>query len=114
MIKPIDKMQVPTRRKTQKKLIEEDIKQAMSEGIVFFEFVDEAYNKKYLKQYVRDVADEIVRVYLNKRAREYKKSGGAWPRFYFGIGNLGGYLIEVSSEKKMENCMCTEKYAKKG
>ena len=99
MIKPIDEIPQGTKRKPQTVLIREDIEQAIRERIDFFEFVDEAYNKKYLKQYVMQVADEVARRYLHKKIIDYKNAGNAWPYGYINIYRCGKYMLEVSRMK---------------
>lgn len=103
MIKPVDEIpkSIAEQRESYRKMIRDDINQAIEQGITKFEF-EGAYNYKYLAQYAREEANHVLGGVLRKKGKIYDSEGDRiYPRYYDAAFRRHPY-IKISSVKGEE------------
>lgn len=81
MVKPLDKIPLTAKKTSQRERLAQDIKQAIDEGMRYFEITGECYTNKYLAMYAREVAKEITENVITDEVKRQISWRYRW-RFY--------------------------------
>ena len=100
MIKPIDEIpkNVSEQRESYRQMIKNDIQEAMSKGIEKFEFIGN-YNFKYLAQYAREEAENIVRSKFFTWKKDHPEYNERLKYYSYWEINRDMSIIKISSVK---------------
>ncbi len=81
MVKPLDEIPLTAKKISQRERLAHDIKQAIDEGMRYFEITGECYTNKYLATYAREVAKEITENIITDKVKRQISWRYRW-RFY--------------------------------